>query len=347
VTKGTPFEPWARLGATVLTAMVGGRSGGKPKPGAAPTVSELHDESQALYKASKQQGVSIKPAVLDQAIADVTKKAASFGIDPTIHPDSFAALKRMQQFSGIAPVNGIKTVASLEDLDMMRQLLGDAAKSTKPADAMRAGMMKDEFERFMKGLKPADVLSKGDPRDAVNMLFKAISLWSRKSKGEVIGELFHRAELKAPNFSGSGAENAVRSEFRALSLNQKKMRQFSPAERAAIEAVATGKGALGKLSVGNLMRMIGKAAPTGIVSAGIGSGAGLAAGGPVGALAVPAVGLAARKAATVSTMRKARAAEDLVLRGGKVIKPPRRPTPFPQLPILYGAAAQRSTDQPK
>ncbi len=341
-TKGTALEPWARLGTSILTAMVGGRVGGKgARPSAAPTVDELKAESQSLYDAAKQQGVMVKPAVLDQAIADITKKASAFGIDPTIHPKSFAALKRLQEFSGVAPVNGVKTVASLEDIDMMRQMLGDAASTMDKADSMRALQMRDQLDNFVNGLKPADVVSSGDPRAAVNMLLKARSLWSRKAKGETIGELFRRAELSAPNFSGSGAENAVRSEFRALAKNQRRMRVFSPDERAAIEKVAKGG------PMGNLLRMIGKAAPTGIVSAGIGGTAGFTAAGPLGALAVPAVGLAARKAATVSTLRKARAAEDLVLRGSKSVKPPRRPTPLPQMSVLYGAAAGRASDRSK
>jgi hypothetical protein len=116
--------------------------------------------------------------------------------------------------------------------------------------------------------------------------------------------------LSAPNFSGSGAENAVRTEFRTLAKNTAKMRTFTPAERSAIERVAKGG------PIGNTLRMLGKFAPTGVVSSALSGGAGYAVGGPVGAVALPAAGFAARQGATAATLGNARAASETILRGG-------------------------------
>ena len=66
--------------------------------------------------------------------------------------------------------------------------------------------------------------------------------------------------------------------------------------------------------------MLGKLAPTGIVSAGIGGSAGYALGGPVGAVAVPAVGAIARRGATKMTQRNVEKASELVRSGAPAVK---------------------------
>lgn len=89
------------------------------------------------------------------------------------------------------------------------------------------------------------------------------------------------------------------------------MRRFSKDEQAAIRKVAEGG------AVENGLRLLGKLAPTGIVSTGIGGSIGFAIGGPAGAVAVPAAGAAARKGAGIMTGRNAKRASEEVRRGGK------------------------------
>ena len=146
----------------------------------------------------------------------------------------------------------------------------------------------------------------GNPAIAIPALQDARKLWSQASKADTIETLIDRAKLSAPNFSGSGMENAIRTEFRALAKNEKKMRLFTDDEQDAIRKVAMGG------PVENAMRMIGKFAPTGVVSSGLSSGAGYMLGGPVGAAAVPAAGFGARQLATMLTMRNAQKASELM-----------------------------------
>ena len=121
--------------------------------------------------------------------------------------------------------------------------------------------------------------------------------------------MIENAKLTAPNFTGSGYENALRTQFRTLAKNANKMRGFSKTEQTAIERVAKG----GPLE--NTLRMLGKFAPTGVVSTVMSGGAGAAIGGPVGAVALPAAGFAARQGATALTARNARAASELMRSG--------------------------------
>jgi hypothetical protein len=94
----------------------------------------------------------------------------------------------------------------------------------------------------------------------------------------------------ASTYTQSGYENALRGEFRRLSNNQTRMRQFTQSEQDQITQIARG----GNLQ--NMLRMIGKFSPTSVISAPLSAGTGFVLGGPAGAAVVPAVGLAARSA---------------------------------------------------
>src|SRR5690606_40869921 len=64
-------------------------------------------------------------------------------------------------------------------------------------------------------------------------------------------------EVRASQFSGSGLENALRTEFRQLAMNPKRLRRFTQEEQRAIKEVAFGN------PTSNTLRQIGKLAPTG------------------------------------------------------------------------------------
>jgi hypothetical protein len=174
---------------------------------------------------------------------------------------------------------------TLDETETMRRVLKDAASSSAPDERRIANIIIDKFDDWRDGLRSSDLVT-GDI-NAITMLPKARQLWSRAKKGETIGELIERAELRASQFSQSGTENALRTEFRQLARNAKKMRTFSKEEREAIKAVANGS------PVANAVRFLGKFAPHGPVSAVITGGAGYAVGGPLG-LAVPLVAEAGR-----------------------------------------------------
>jgi hypothetical protein len=281
-----------------------------------PTKELLKQQATAAYKRSEDIGAVVSAPKFDEFKTKLASDMEKSGIDSTLHPDATAALKRITSESG--PV-------TLEKLETLRRIAQDAEKSIKPADANKAGDMVDAIDEMADGLKAGDLVS-GTP-DAVSALHEARDYWKRSRKADDLDELMRRAELSAPNFSASGMENAVRTEFRALAKNKRRFRQFSAEEQDAISKVAKG----GPLQ--NTLRMIGKAAPTGIVSAGLGTGLGAALGGPVGAALVPAVGAASRYGASRMTLANARAANELVRRG----------QPLPMAPPV--AAAQPLSGQ--
>lgn len=271
----------------------------EPKAPEIPSKQELNDQAKAAYQKAEQAGVVVKPESFQGLQQNIVDSLTKEGADPTLHPATTAAVKRIVTAEG---------PQSLQDVEILRRV-AKAAEGAQSADDRRlAGQVVDHIDNFMEGLKPQDVTA-GNAEEGPQALAQARNLWSRKRKADELDDLMERATLSAPQFSGSGLENAVRTQFRQLAMNKRRMRTFTPEEQAAIKRVATGG------PIGNGLRMVGKFAPTGIVSSALSGGAGLAVGGPAGAVALPVAGFAARRAATALTLRNAAKAGELVRRG--------------------------------
>jgi hypothetical protein len=195
-------------------------------------------------------------------------------------------------------------------MQVVRESLQEAAKAPGRQGKIGTTMLR-EFDGFTSAIAPE--LRQGD------------ALWSKAMKGGKIEQLVELAGSRAGQFSGSGFENALRTEFRALErqIIKGQVKGLSQAEKDAISKVARGG------PIENIMRWVGKAAPTSIVSAGMGGGMpfliGNAFGGPaVGAAAgigTMAAGGAARKAATALQGRNAEIASALARSGGQMQVP--------------------------
>jgi hypothetical protein len=270
---------------------------------AVPSTEALRQQADDLYRTADQAGLVIKAPSFGQFADDLAVIAKDAGIDPTIHPKATAAIKRVLDAKGTTP--------TLKEMDLLRRVAGAAAKSNEADERRIASLIIDKVDDYLGGLQQTDVVS-GNAQIASKALTDARGLWSRMRKGEVIENLIDRANISASNFSGSGKENALRAEFRALAKNAKAMRGFSPAERDAIRKVAMGG------PVENVLRMVGKFAPTGVVSSALSGGVGYGVGGPVGAVALPAAGYAARSGATAMTSRNAQLAAELARAGGAI-----------------------------
>jgi len=284
-----------------------GRQGGLAPVSKAPSKADLKKSAEAAYKRADESGVVVTPESFSTLKTRIAADMQKQGIDPALHPDSSAALRR------ITDKNGSLT---LQELETLRRIANDAEGSIKPADRRLAGRMVDEIDDYIDSLTERDVVA-GDAAKG-KALKEARSLYSRAKKAEELDNLMERAELSAPNFSGSGMENAIRTEFRNLAKNERRMRRFTREEQEAIKRVAKGG------PVENTLRMLGKLAPTGVVSSALSSGAGFVTGGPIGAVAFPAAGALGRYMASRMTAGNAARANELVRRGP--------PLPQPQLP---------------
>lgn len=313
IVSGSPAALRQQAAAKAFTATqraAAADTAAQAAPAIAKTTDEFKTAAKSFYQQAEDAGVVIKPDSYRALSSDISKTAEKAGLDPTLTPDSTAALKRIQELA--KPEAG---PISFKKLDQMRQIASDAGASPKPSDRRVAGIIVDKIDEYVSGLGGKDVVS-GDAKSAASAIVQARDMWSKAAKLSAVERLVDRAQTSAGTFSGSGFENALRTEFRILAKNDSKMRTFTPEEQAAIKQVARG-------TVGtNVARNIGKLAARGIVSGTLSGGSGAAIGtaigiGPMaGTAASFGIGEIGRKLATVLTQRSIRQLEDKIRTGG-------------------------------
>lgn len=264
-----------------------------------PTTEVLKDSAQAAYKAAEDAGVIITKPALERLQTGIVDDLTRHVYRPALHPKTAMALSELSD-------DVARGASTLENVDSIRKVFKAAMDGAGESDKWLLSRMTSRLDNFLTKLTPADVIM-GDATKGVEALQAARSAWSKGAKGETIENLVDRAKTRAPNFSASGMENAIRTEFRQLSLNPRKMRMFSEEEQAAIRKVAEGT------TVGNIERAIGRFAPKGVITGAL-HGASIAAN-PIVGIPVAAAATAARALATASTTKNARMAAELMRRG--------------------------------
>ena len=265
---------------------------------------QLRAASSAAYKAAENAGAVFKPNAYDNFFASLVPDVRKAGFDAGLHPKVVAVLTRLESEQG--------KPQTLENMEILRRVVKSAAASPEADERRIAGIVQDRLDDFVSKAGPADILAGNAPL-AVSELQNARKLWSQASKSDQIETLIDRAKISAPNFSASGMENALRTEFRSLAKNERKMRLFTDDEQDAIRKVA-----MGDLPV-NALRELGRFGSPGVVGTSLSSGLGMLFGGPAGAVALPLAGRAARAGSAVLQQRNADMAAAL-MRGGKLSK---------------------------
>ncbi len=287
---------------------------------AIPSVDDLKAQAGKLYEAAEARGVTFPKDSVKTLADDVAAQMMSEGIDQTLHPRATAALKRLMEVG----TRGM----TVKEAQTMRRIIAAAGKDyTNPDEGRLASMMIEKLDDFVASAAPE--------------LAQARGIYHQAKKGELIEKAVELAGSRAGQFSGSGFENALRTEFRALErqIIKGQLKGLTPEEVAAITKVAQG----GPLE--NIARYVGKLAPTGVVSFGAGAGlpfaVGTAMGGPgLGAAAAGATmgaGIAGRSAATAMTANNATKAALLARSGGRAI--PAAPLSLPQNAVLRALIA--------
>ena len=285
-----------------------------PKPGTfVPQIKDLYAAGRVAFNEARLNGGGIKPETLNRLRRGVSDFRNEAGVrvdfDPDLHPQAVRVQNRIQESIDSGAVN-------FDELLTLRELAGDVAGNADAAISFRGVLPKNEIDDFVDSLKPGDVLS-GDPGKAARSLETARNLWRDASKARTIEREIELAGNRAGQFSGSGYENALRTQFRQLNARiiKGQERGFTKAEIEAIQRVANGGG------LDNVYRALGKFAPTGVVSTGIGTGLGYATLGPLGAAGVPAAGGLGRWLATKGTIGNAQKAMELPLMRSLIDEP--------------------------
>lgn len=296
----------ASLGTAGATAALKKQASNRAAKAGVPTVERLKEQAGALYDEAEKVGVTARQPQTQKLAADMRAIATDEGlISPTgriseAYPKAREAIRLLDDYA-----QGDMTVPQMRTV---RKALSDAAKSADGSEGRMASIMLEKFDEFVDPLAPQ--IQRG------NQLYHAAM------KGEKLETARELAGSRAGQFSGSGYENALRTEYRGLERNIIKgnERGFSDAEKTAITKVAQGTPA------SNAARNVGRMAPTGPVSfmatAGVPYAIGSAIGGPVlgatAATGASALGYGGRAIATKMGMGAADSAELLTRNQGAV-----------------------------
>jgi hypothetical protein len=305
---------------TVVQKVLNNRAGSKAIASAAknaPTTQELRTTGNALYQQIDDAGVQIKPEAFDSARARILDSLrTNTGFDELPGPGSLTpGTARVNQIMGEASAKmAAEPTAALpfKAVDQMRRQAGAAAGNVTNKTDQKAGMTVIEgLDDFVRNLGADDVVA-GDVAALQEALPKAREVWARMTKSQMVDDA-----IEAGGNYLSGASSGIRLQFKRILNSDKLSRGFSAAERAAMQKVVSGS------IPEQLLQLVG---------GGLGqltqAGAGLAMGGPVGALAGAATAGVTRKAAEALTTRKAEVVRALMANGG-----------LPQLPVASPRAA--------
>ena len=335
-----PGNPWAEMGGemlggglTGLGAMQNARKVAQREiEGQIPTIPELQEQASGLYRRAEQNGVSADPMMTQQFaddFRDTLRREGQLGPAGRISDapsNTNKAHNLIEQYAG-QPMRPT-------EMDTIRRVISDGRSSPDASDQRLSRILLDQFDDFVRPLAPE--------------FDQARDVSSRYLQAQDLEQARELAGASASQFTGSGFENALRREYRALDRGTIKGREwFEPDVSEAIQNVSRGT------TLSNLARGVGKLAPTGVVSGGIGMGVpsalGMSALGPAGAAIGPLVGgigAGGRMAATNMGIRNADIAE-LTARNGGAIEQAGVPEAFTNLAAILAAVRlpQYQTEQ--
>lgn len=312
--EGFADRIWKGTLGAVFGAAIGGVTGGvagkmatKSANKTIPTIEELSTQAKAAYQAAENAGVVFKPQAYSAAVDDWFSRAANRSLDPTLTPASVAAFKRLEELKGMP--------LTLQTMEQQRRILNLAAKQAaqigNAADEAIANSTIRRLDDFVQNNANV-LLSGGNPRDAANALKEARSLWRMSAKAEQISNLVENATLRAQNYSQSGMDNALKTEFMALARDPRKLRGFTDAEQELIKKVVNGS------PLEKAARAVGKFAVRGPVSAIPTIMAGTATGGVVGPALTMAAGEIGKRTAGAMRMGNVNLLDQLIRSGGNL-----------------------------
>ncbi len=295
----------------------------------APSADDLLKTASGQFKQAEDMNLVVSP---DWAKGAAQKMRDDLkGFDPEAQAAVFKAADRLDGLASTkAPalsqtqrleleMNGLPLPeakplpVAMNEAELIRKQLVNLKQSNEAPVREAARRAIESLQESQLTVSPAQVL-RGDAGAYTQTVKDAIGNWKYGKQSNTLMGKAALGDLNAAT-AGSGAndDNALRQAFKQLArpvnndITPKWQRLgFDKDVGAGIEKVARGS------PVGNAARYVGKLAPTGIVSGGLGGGAGFALAGPAGAVALPAVGYMAKKIGDLSTKKAVAAVDSLV-----------------------------------
>lgn len=300
---------WDRMESAAIGAATGGTVGAGVRAGAnalqtraarkaIPSNDQLRAASQSAYDEAERAGVILNKTGMGRLMRNVVTDMTQHGFLPANEPGAAAVYRELSRIA--------KGNVTLKGLDTVRKMAGNAYIPGNASNNKLTGQIIERIDEMVESGDPAMFLT-GNSTKAAGAMREARNLWGRARRSETLDDAVERADLRAASTgSGGNADNAVRQNVRRI---VEKPRGFTNQERGAAERVVRGTVPQ------NALRLLGKLAPTGVVSGVLSGGAGYGLLGPAG-LALPLLGQAAKTAADKMTTRNVSKLSEIIRSGG-------------------------------
>lgn len=276
-----------------------------------PSMDDLRASGKEAFEQADKSGVIFNQTGVQRLGQGIIDDLTQHGFDPVNEPGIMPVVKRLQAMGETGNV-------TLKGLHSLRRVASNGFIPGNDSNNKLVSQVIARIDDLVEAADPNTLLVGNNPQQAATAFKKGLDTWRRVRKSEEVGNAVLKAERRAASTgSGGNADNAIRQNIRGIL--DKGARGYTAEEKAALETVV--RGTPGQ----NILRRVGKAAPTGIVSGGLGSTVGATvgsllggpAGGAVGAVAVPAIGASAKRVADSMTARLADQADDIIRAGSR------------------------------
>jgi hypothetical protein len=315
-TKGTPFEPWARGAAGVVSPWAVNRTVNLAAPRQViPSAEDIHAAASRGYREIRNLGVEINPTGVVPVANRVEQELLNRGLTQGNSPETYGVLRNLQNPPAVAPaVPGgpppPRVVMTTNDFENARQELVQTLYGKDGRDKAAALHAIRALDDYLANIPAADVL-RGDAAQASRLFRETRGNWGAMLRANAVEGKIELGDLNAATaHAGANTDNATRQAMKQLIRPNTQGNTIAeqiganPEEIAGMNRVARGT------NVGNTARYFGKLAPQGVHSVTAHTAAAAATGG----YSVPvSAGLyAAKKIGDFSTARHARQLDELV-----------------------------------
>jgi hypothetical protein len=303
--------------APAAVGMLGGAAAGaglsraaqRGAQAAAPTIDQLTGARDAAYTRARGSGVEVQAPAFARLHDEIRQDLDAAGIFRDVDPGP-AASRILQPFTNSVASNA---PVPLDRVEAIRKNVGGLGRSLDPTEQRVAGIVRQRMDGFLGSMTPADVIAPqaGAAERALGDLREGRALHARVRKATALDNALESGELRAGSTgSGANGQNTARQNLRPfVDPTSPKSGRLNLNPEEAAQARAIVQGGAGE----NMLRGLGKLAPTGAVSA-IPSALAVGATGATG-LAVPAAGYLAKGLSERIQARKVERLRDTVRRG--------------------------------
>lgn len=258
----TPYQPGLGVAAGVGGSIAGDAissgvskiAGALSKAPKGATVDDFMASKDAAYKAAESAGVVYSPEAITRLSSEIRDAYGKKAYHPKLQPNAGVVLDEVDR---LINQDTSKMAATLQEIDNLRQIAGDAFIPGNPKNNLLARIATEKIDDLVLRPKPGDVVV-GDAPGAAEAITSAREAYHKGSKLKKVEELFERGEFNAESSgSGGNVQNATRQQLKKILTNKGWDRGFSKAEKAEIKGFV--KGDAGQ----NIARAIGAMGPSG------------------------------------------------------------------------------------